>query len=71
LIGAHLEDVSLGETTRTDLTGKHFEVVKYEFEAVLRLEKWDDLDDLFQVGFHSPPNLSLTNDVRNAGVMTM
>jgi hypothetical protein len=26
---------------------KHFQIVKLELEAVLRLQKWDDLDELF------------------------
>lgn len=27
---------------------KHFQIVKLELEAVLKLEKWDELDDLFE-----------------------
>jgi hypothetical protein len=49
LIEAHLETDSLGDATKTDLIGKHFEAVKFELEAVLRLGQWDEIDNLFQV----------------------
>jgi hypothetical protein len=49
LIVGHLETNSLGDATKADLIGKHFEVLKYELEAVLRLEQWDEIDKLFQV----------------------
>ena len=29
------------------MISKHFQVVKLELEAVLKLERWDELDELF------------------------
>ncbi|KAI8934578.1 hypothetical protein NX059_008276 [Plenodomus lindquistii] len=37
----------LGGSAQADIISKHFQIVKLELEAVLKLEKWDDLDDLF------------------------
>jgi hypothetical protein len=44
-----MESGSVEDDTLTDLKLKHFEVVKYELEASIRLQKWDDFDALFQV----------------------
>ncbi|KAH3908764.1 hypothetical protein HBH56_171760 [Parastagonospora nodorum] len=38
----------LGGSAQADIISKHFQVVKLELEAVLKLEKWDELDDLFE-----------------------
>ncbi|KAF1916890.1 meiosis protein SPO22/ZIP4 like-domain-containing protein [Ampelomyces quisqualis] len=38
----------LGGSTQADIISKHFQIVKLELEAVLKLEKWDELDDLFE-----------------------
>ncbi|KAF2130996.1 SPO22-domain-containing protein [Dothidotthia symphoricarpi CBS 119687] len=37
----------LGGSAQSDIILKHFQIVKLELEAVLKLEKWDELDDLF------------------------
>ncbi|PVH94353.1 SPO22-domain-containing protein [Periconia macrospinosa] len=37
----------LGESAQADAIAKHFQVVKLELEAVLKLERWDEMDDLF------------------------
>ncbi|KAL5114846.1 sporulation-specific protein 22 [Pleosporales sp. CAS-2024a] len=38
----------LGGAAQADIISKHFQIVKLELEAVLKLEKWDELDDLFE-----------------------
>ena len=38
----------LSGDSQVDIISKHFQVVKLELEAVLKLKKWDDLDDLFE-----------------------
>jgi hypothetical protein len=37
----------LGGSAQADIIAKHFQIVKLELEAVLKLEKWEELDDLF------------------------
>jgi hypothetical protein len=37
----------LGESAQTDIIAKHFQVVKLELEAAMKLEQWDEMDDLF------------------------
>jgi hypothetical protein len=37
----------LGESAQTDIIAKHFKVVKLELEAAMKLEQWDEMDDLF------------------------
>lgn len=37
----------LDESAKSDMISKHFQVVKLELEAVLKLQKWDQLDELF------------------------
>ncbi|KAL6711348.1 sporulation-specific protein 22 [Coniothyrium glycines] len=37
----------LGGSAQADIISKYFQIVKLELEAVLKLEKWDELDDLF------------------------
>ncbi|EUC48226.1 hypothetical protein COCMIDRAFT_87783 [Bipolaris oryzae ATCC 44560] len=37
----------LGESAKADIISKHFQVVKLELEAALKLRKWDELDELF------------------------
>ncbi|KAF1835983.1 SPO22-domain-containing protein [Decorospora gaudefroyi] len=34
-------------SAQAEIVSKHFQVVKLELEAVLKLERWDELDDLF------------------------
>ncbi|KAF2741108.1 SPO22-domain-containing protein [Polyplosphaeria fusca] len=43
-----LQRNSLGNSARGDIISKHLQVVKLEIESVLKLEKWDELDDLFK-----------------------
>jgi hypothetical protein len=38
----------LGGGSQDDIISKHLQVVKLELEAVLKLKKWDELDDLFE-----------------------
>jgi hypothetical protein len=45
---AELMASMLPDATRNDLVAKHFELVKYELEAVLHLKNWQSLDTLFQ-----------------------
>ena len=49
IIPIHIETGSLDDNTLNDLKSKHYEVVKYELEAAIRLQKWDDIDVLFRV----------------------
>ena len=49
IIPIHIETGSLDDNTLNDLKSKHYEVVKYELEAAIRLHKWDDIDVLFRV----------------------
>ncbi|KAJ5063293.1 meiosis protein SPO22/ZIP4 like-domain-containing protein [Bipolaris maydis] len=37
----------LDESVKADIISKHFQVVKLELEASLKLRKWDELDELF------------------------
>ena len=37
----------LGESAKADVISKHLQIVKLELEAVLKLKKWDELDELF------------------------
>ncbi|RMZ74395.1 transcription factor [Pyrenophora seminiperda CCB06] len=37
----------LGGSAQADIISKHFQIVKLELEAVLKLQKWDELDELF------------------------
>ncbi|ORY11635.1 meiosis protein SPO22/ZIP4 like-domain-containing protein [Clohesyomyces aquaticus] len=43
-----LESEKLAISSHDDIISKHFQIIKLEMEAVLKLEKWDDLDDLFE-----------------------
>jgi F0F1-type ATP synthase alpha subunit len=38
---------NLGGSAQTDVIAKHLQVIKLELEAVLKLEKWDAFDELF------------------------
>jgi hypothetical protein len=38
----------LEEAERSDRVAKQFQLVKLELEAVLKLERWDEFDDLFE-----------------------
>ncbi|KAF2659423.1 SPO22-domain-containing protein [Lophiostoma macrostomum CBS 122681] len=38
----------LGESSQTDVMTKHLQIIKLELEAVLKLEKWDAFDELFE-----------------------
>ncbi|KAF2114687.1 meiosis protein SPO22/ZIP4 like-domain-containing protein [Lophiotrema nucula] len=42
-----LDGAKLGESAQKDITSKHFQVIKLELEATMRLEEWDRLDGLF------------------------
>jgi hypothetical protein len=35
--------------TSSNLNGKYFDAIKYQLEATIRLRKWDELDQLFDV----------------------
>ncbi|KAF2403591.1 SPO22-domain-containing protein [Trichodelitschia bisporula] len=43
----YLSPAAVSGTKASSLKSKHFELVKYELEALLRLSKWDEMDDLF------------------------
>lgn len=38
----------LGGSAQSDVISKHFQIVKLELEAVLKLEKWNEIDGLFE-----------------------
>ncbi|GAB7352848.1 hypothetical protein MBLNU459_g3456t2 [Dothideomycetes sp. NU459] len=40
---------SIGEETRSDVAAKQFEILKYDLEAVLKLEHWNDLDRVLEM----------------------
>lgn len=46
-----LEDISA--EARSDLEAKYFELLKYDLEAVLKLQRWDDLDEALEVRLHT------------------
>ena len=48
MVSQHIEIGDIDDTSG-DLKSKYFESVKYEMEAVVRLQKWDQLDTLFKV----------------------
>ncbi|KAF2432077.1 SPO22-domain-containing protein [Tothia fuscella] len=80
LIETHLAIPSIGPATKKDLISKHFESVKYDLEAVLRLSRWDDMEPLFNECFrYEDPNywdtiadlaFVLNEEVAKAGVGT-
>jgi hypothetical protein len=37
----------LGGSAQADIMSKHFQIVKLELEAVLKLQRWDELHELF------------------------
>lgn len=37
----------LGGSAQADIISKHFQIVKLELEAVLKLGGWDEMDELF------------------------
>lgn len=43
-----LQANTLDETAQADVISKHFQVIKLELEAALKLEDWDSLDNLFE-----------------------
>ncbi|OCK77725.1 SPO22-domain-containing protein [Lepidopterella palustris CBS 459.81] len=43
-----LRSEKLGDSARVDLIAKHFQVIKFELEAILKLEVWNSMDDLFE-----------------------
>jgi hypothetical protein len=47
------------------MIGKHFQIVKLELEAVLKLANWDDLDDLLNQcwKYDSPKHLETLADM--------
>jgi hypothetical protein len=51
LVASQLENSTLGEAAKADLTAKHLDSVKYSLEATLRLSRWDDIEPLFQASW--------------------
>lgn len=45
---------NLAASTRDDLTAKHSALLKFELEAALKLEAWDDMDALFDACWTYP-----------------
>jgi hypothetical protein len=62
VIPQHLEDVNIDEQSPKDFKFKYFEAVKYEIEASVRLQQWDNFDPLFEVR-ELPPLLWRDADV--------
>jgi hypothetical protein len=60
-----LQKDDFGESARSDTITKHFQVVKLELEATLKLEKWDELHNLFEEcwKYKSPENLESLADL--------
>lgn len=56
---------ALGGSAQADITSKHFQIVKLELEAVLKLKKWEDLDDLFEEcwKYNSPDHYATLADL--------
>jgi hypothetical protein len=42
------ENLGSNETS-PNLRGKYFDAIKYQLEATIRLRRWDELDQLFDV----------------------
>jgi hypothetical protein len=47
LIAEEMNINSLSEAVKADLVAKHIQSIKFELEATLRLNRWDDLAELF------------------------
>lgn len=60
LVPLQLETNVYGEGAAADLKSKHVEAVKYELEAIMRLQNWDDLDVMFEVGHYDSKTLRLS-----------
>lgn len=43
-----LKCVTQSQTSRDDLSSKHFQVIKFELEAALKLRQWDAMDEIFE-----------------------
>jgi hypothetical protein len=63
-----MQEKAFGDSAKDDLIAKYFQIIKFELEAVLKLEDWNAMDDLFQVML-SPlvDNLLLIITYRSAG----
>lgn len=48
-LSKQMGEKALDATVRDDLTNKHFQLVKLELEAALKLCQWDEMDELFKV----------------------
>jgi hypothetical protein len=65
-----LKESSLTEPAQEDLKEKHFQLVKFELEAALKLLQWDEMEELFDVRIPIPMmDNALTGVHRNAGSM--
>ncbi|KAF2639244.1 SPO22-domain-containing protein [Massarina eburnea CBS 473.64] len=55
----------LGESAQTDIIAKHFQIVKLELEAALKLEQWDEMDELFDqcFKFKNPKHYATLADI--------
>lgn len=43
-----MQEKAFGDSAKDDLIAKYFQIIKFELEAVLKLEDWNAMDDLFQ-----------------------
>lgn len=44
-----LMEETVAEPAQEDLKDKHFQLIKFELEAALKLLRWEDMDELFEV----------------------
>jgi hypothetical protein len=44
-----MQEKAFSDSAKDDLIAKYFQIIKFELEAVLKLEDWNAMDDLFQV----------------------
>ncbi|KAK4994736.1 hypothetical protein LTR28_000763 [Elasticomyces elasticus] len=49
LLGEQLQADGLSDDAKQDLKAKNFELLKFDLEAVLRLERWEELDRVLEV----------------------
>lgn len=43
-----MQEKVFGDSAKDDLIAKYFQIIKFELEAVLKLEDWNAMDDLFK-----------------------
>jgi hypothetical protein len=64
-VDQEIQTGSLSKSTHADMIAKHFQIVKLELEATLKLENWDALDELLEQcwKYDSPEHLETLADL--------